>query len=403
MSKRDSIGILFLSTPYASPVPARHSQRLISYLAPLCHKLIVVGDQRIDLSALPAHVQRLGKLPTLHRREELQPAVRSTLLWFAKLAWIWLKVIWAVMATWRQVQVIVIFLDLLYTPAFLLGRLLGKKIIYFEPTGTMVDDRLIFGESVVGKLWVVVRRWVRGINRHLAHILVIESWQEIEQGELKPYLKKVRLAPPHIDLDIFRSLQPFEHRPRLIGFVGRLSKGKGIMELLQASALLRDRGIALRIVGEGELHSDVLQALRQPEHSHVEYVGWADQQELIRHLSDFRLLVLPTAGEGMSNIVMEAMACGTPVLATSVGGIPDLIKHQETGFILPDRTPESIAQAIQEALSYPALAEVARAGQEHIRHHYTFQVVMQCWQTILEETGENKPSKEQSDETGLDR
>lgn len=394
MSHHNPLRILFLSTPYASPVPARHSQRLISYLAPFCQRLLVVGDQRIDLSALPAHVQRLGKLPTLHRRGDIQPAAWSTLLWFTRLAWIWLKVIWAVMSTWRQVQIIVCFLDLLYTPAFLLGRALGKKIIYFEPTGTLVDDRLIFGQSVLGKLWVSVRQWARGIHRRLAHILVIESWYEIEQGELRPYLDKVRLAPPHVDLDVFRCLQPFEQRPNKIGFVGRLSIGKGILELLEASALLQDRGITLQIVGDGELRAEVIQILRKPELAHVQFTGWADQQELIQRLNDFRLLVLPTAGEGMSNIVMEAMACGTPVLAAPVGGIPDLIKHQETGFILPDRSPESIARAIQESLSYPALADVARAGQEYIQHNYAFEAVTQCWQQILDAAMESRPSKE---------
>src|SRR5919202_3656531 len=139
------------------------------------------------------------------------------------------------------------------------------------------------------------------------------------------------------------------------------------------------------MIGDGPLRDDVERALRRPTLSHVALVGWIGSDELVRHLNRFRLLVLPSASEGVPNVVLEAMACGTAVLATPAGGIPDLIRHNVTGFILLARDPTTIANSIRAALNHPDLPAIARRGRSHVLAHYSLAASSTKWGAVLEE------------------
>jgi len=310
--------------------------------------------------------------------------------WALKLAWIVLRGFWVTLQTWRQVEVIVCFLGGgIYMPALLCGRLLGKKLVYFEPSGAIIVEEFLYGEQWWGKYWLWFRWQIRQLDRRVAHVLLVESLYDIEQARLRPFRCKVRLATLYVDTDFYRPTQPIERRPHLVGFVGRLSASKGLVELLDAVDLLRDVGPSLRLVGDGPLRPLVEQALKRPELSHVEFAGWADDREIVRHLNDFRLLLLPTVGEGVSNVALEAMACGTPVLAPAVGGMQALIEHELTGFILPDRSPQTIARSLQEALAHPGLAEISQRGRQRVVENYSLAAAIKRWRAVLAELGEN--------------
>jgi glycosyltransferase involved in cell wall biosynthesis len=93
----------------------------------------------------------------------------------------------------------------------------------------------------------------------------------------------------------------------------------------------------------------------------------ADARQIIGALD---LLVLPSLTEGLPNVVLEAFAYKTPVVATAVGGVPELVKDGETGWLVPPRDPHALAQAILDALSNPE--EAAAAPKMHINT---------CWRT----------------------
>jgi len=95
----------------------------------------------------------------------------------------------------------------------------------------------------------------------------------------------------------------------------------------------------------------------------VMFTGWVPHEELPKYLNDIKLYVLPSYSEGLPKATLEAMACGTPVLVTPVGGIPDVIKDGKTGFITEDNSSECIARNIIRALSHPNLDQSARMGQ----------------------------------------
>ena len=87
--------------------------------------------------------------------------------------------------------------------------------------------------------------------------------------------------------------------------------------------------------------------------------------------------------EGVPNIVLEAMACGTPVLATPVGGIPDVIKDGDTGFIMEDNSPECIATNTVRALSHPDLEAITAKARALVDEKYAYEVVVENYRKIL--------------------
>jgi glycosyltransferase involved in cell wall biosynthesis len=116
-------------------------------------------------------------------------------------------------------------------------------------------------------------------------------------------------------------------------------------------------------VGDGELRAaleEQIDALGLA--GHVIFAGW--QVDMPAVYADLDLLVLTSLNEGTPVTVIEALATGIPVVATAVGGVPDVLKDQETGMLTPSGDAEGLAQAIVELLHAPERAEaLARAGQ----------------------------------------
>jgi glycosyltransferase involved in cell wall biosynthesis len=99
-----------------------------------------------------------------------------------------------------------------------------------------------------------------------------------------------------------------------------------------------------------------------------------------------KLLVLPSYTEGLPNIVLEAMACGTVVLATPVGAIPDIIKDGETGFLLKSNDPKHIAERILELLNKPELLDkVSINAYNYVRKNFSYEKTLDAWRKILSE------------------
>jgi glycosyltransferase involved in cell wall biosynthesis len=151
----------------------------------------------------------------------------------------------------------------------------------------------------------------------------------------------------------------------LIGFVGRLTAVKNPSLFVEAAEHVVQQFPQTRFVfvGDGELRlvlEEQIDALGLAQH--VIFAGW--QVDMPAVYADLDLLALTSLNEGTPVTVIEALATGIPVVATSVGGVPDVLKDQETGVLIPPGDPEGLAQAIIELLRVPEHAEaLARAGQ----------------------------------------
>lgn len=89
----------------------------------------------------------------------------------------------------------------------------------------------------------------------------------------------------------------------------------------------------------------------------------------------------------MPVVILEAMACGTPVLATPVGGVPDVIKDGKTGFIMEDNSPECIVRNAIRALNHPKLEEISRNAHALIEKDFTYAAVAERYRNILASLG----------------
>ncbi len=167
---------------------------------------------------------------------------------------------------------------------------------------------------------------------------------------------------------------PAPRRPRLVS-VGRLAEQKGQLLLVEAAARLRDRypDFELVIVGDGELRDELERAIdRLDLRDCVRITGFLDNQGVRRELEAARALVLPSFAEGLPVVIMEAMALGRPVIATSIAGIPELVEPGRSGWLVPAGAVDPLVDAMAEALAAdPAeldrmgRAGAARAAAEH--------------------------------------
>lgn len=127
-------------------------------------------------------------------------------------------------------------------------------------------------------------------------------------------------------------------------FVGNLIEAKGVLDLRDAFAEIADAAPDLHLycVGEGNARA----RLESNQPSRLRLVGSQDFEKIPLWMAACDLLILPSWNEGTPNVVLEALACGRRVLATDVGGIPDLIVQNEVGALVPARSPDLLAEAL---------------------------------------------------------
>jgi glycosyltransferase involved in cell wall biosynthesis len=136
--------------------------------------------------------------------------------------------------------------------------------------------------------------------------------------------------------------------PTNLIYIGTLRKPKGIFLLADAIKILheQDVNIDLTVVGDGPDRSKFEKRCRNSGiEDHVTLVGSLDHNDTLRRLAESDVLVLPSESEGVPRVVLEGQDVGTPVVATSVGGIPDAIDHEKTG-MLTEQTSESIVENV---------------------------------------------------------
>jgi glycosyltransferase involved in cell wall biosynthesis len=205
---------------------------------------------------------------------------------------------------------------------------------------------------------------------------------------LEKFRNKISIAHEHfINFTQFKRKTRYQDRPLLIGYIGRLSDEKGIRNLIAAIPAIRTTypGIFILIGGDGPLMEEI-KAYVQTErlNDQVEFSGWISHDNLPDFLNRLRLLVLPSYTEGLPNIVLEAMACGTPVLATPVGAIPDIIIEGQTGFRMETNSPACISENIIRALHTPDIERIAENGRKFVQENYTFEKTAESWNIILQ-------------------
>lgn len=141
---------------------------------------------------------------------------------------------------------------------------------------------------------------------------------------------------------------------RVVTFVGRLEKEKGALDLLQAFAQVAQahRDVTLLMVGDGSARAQVKE-LAAPFGDRVRVLGTRPHSEIPLLVAAADVVTLPSWAEGTPNAVLEALASGRRVVATAVGGVPDVVTSDALGALVPARAPDALATALTEALARP--------------------------------------------------
>jgi sugar transferase (PEP-CTERM/EpsH1 system associated) len=172
------------------------------------------------------------------------------------------------------------------------------------------------------------------------------------------------------------------------GTVGRLVPVKAYPILLKASKLVFKEfpHAYLLIVGEGPLYDDLTQMAREYNMvDRVRFLGWRqDVPEILRALD---LYVLASESEGMSNTILEAMASGLPVVATAVGGNPELVADGETGLLVPPNHPRALAAAITKLLQdSPRRKNMGQLGRQCALEKFSLETMVRNYANLYLET-----------------
>jgi glycosyltransferase involved in cell wall biosynthesis len=189
--------------------------------------------------------------------------------------------------------------------------------------------------------------------------------------------ERIDVVANGVDPELFHPRPREEARARLghagddrrwLLYVGRLEVAKGVLDLVEAFAALAARrdDVRLLVVGDGGARAACAQAAGKLLGDRVLLLGARPLEEVPWWMAAADALVLPSWAEGTPNVVIEALACGRRVVATAVGGTPDLVTGPELGELVPPRSPARLADALERAAAAVYRAEdVAAAGARH--------------------------------------
>lgn len=261
-------------------------------------------------------------------------------------------------------------------PGTVLGRLAGVPVIVSQEHGWASDRKRI---------------------RQFMHRNVVGRWSDVllavsERGR-RDIIAAERMPADRISVlpnaiagigETARADRRRQRQPPVIGTVGRLAWQKGHDDLIRAIGILRSRSRVLRcvIAGDGP-EEERLRAL-------IEALDLADEVKLMGRVadgralaSDFDVAVMSSKSEGSPLALIEYMGAGLPIVASAVGGIPELIEDGVHGLLVPPEDPSQLAAAIERLLDDPSLAErLGAAAKRRQRAEFDLDVVVERLQRL---------------------
>jgi glycosyltransferase involved in cell wall biosynthesis len=266
-------------------------------------------------------------------------------------------------------------------PAAILARLAGVPVVISHEHGSELEGktaRRLLDRYIVATLstkMLAVSEWDR------TNIIASEGIPPQRIDVLHNGIP----SPPERGPDLRVELGLAPEVP-LIGAVGRLFPEKGYEELIRAATLMRERGRALRcvIVGDGrEWHEDQLRSLIEELGVGAEVTMLGRRTDVADVIRSLDVAVLSSRREGSPLAMLEYMAGGAPIVATAVGGVPELIEDGEHGLLVPPGDPAALSAAIERLLDDRSLAaRLGAAAKARQRAEYDLDVVVERLQQL---------------------
>ncbi len=174
----------------------------------------------------------------------------------------------------------------------------------------------------------------------------------------------------------------------VIGTVGRLEQVKDQMNLLDAFILLlkqlevQDKDIKLLLVGDGSQKTKLEQKIKTQQLQKKVWLAGA-RDEVPELMNSMSIFVLPSLAEGISNTILEAMACGLPVIATGVGGNSELVNHAQTGWIVPRSDPQAIKEKCLQYIQSSDMLELhSQMARQTIEEKFSINTMVNNYNSV---------------------
>ena len=225
----------------------------------------------------------------------------------------------------------------------------------------------------------------------IANAEAVRDWLS-QQGIAREKIRVIRNGLvlkdlPPVDGPSIREEFGIPYDAPIVGAICRLTRIKGIDYLVEAAGIVHARhpNAYFVVLGDGECKAELIQRATQLGiHSRIVFTGF--RTDTARFLSAFTVSVLPSLTEGLSNTVMESMAAGVPVVATNVGGTPEILSDGVTGLLVKPKNATVLANAISTLLDNPEFArQLGQAGKKHIVQEFSMDQTVRRTEALYQE------------------
>jgi teichuronic acid biosynthesis glycosyltransferase TuaC len=266
--------------------------------------------------------------------------------------------------------------------ALLLSRWVGKPVVV---TARGTDINAFTGYDIP-------RRWIRWVTRHADALVTVSAALRQKWLELGVEPQSMAVLRNGVDLTLFAAGDRAAARTE-VGFtgptlvsVGHLVRDKG--HHLVVDTLTHVPGLSAVIIGEGPLHSELLQHARAlGVESRLRLIGNQSQTTLARYYLAADATVLASKSEGMPNVLLESLACGTPVIATAVGGNAEVVSAPVAGELIPERSAAAVASAWQRLQAANIDRAAVRRHAEQFGWAPTVAGLLQLFEQVTRQRG----------------
>lgn len=372
--------VAVVSFPWKSYAPYKFLSDLLKILEPISDKIVLIdgNTDRINITSEKVEVRDIGV--SVHYLKDIKPRFYSAILWITKRVLVQFKTSLELTKHRKKVDVVVFYVAY---PYYLLPLIVAK--IFRKKTVEVITRSK--HNSLLPKIFSLqdplLFRLLNGISPE-SKALIKDLGLERHKNKILPE------GARFIDISRYTAKKTLNERKNVVGFIGRLRKEKGVVEFVNSIPLVvkENKDVEFLIGGSGDLLGWVKEECKRIENGNnikITITGFISEEAIPECLNELKLLILPTAhAEGLPTIILEAMACGTPVLATPVGAIQDVIKDGETGFILEDNSPACIAENVMRALEHPNLERIVGNARALVEREFTYEAAVERYKKILE-------------------
>ncbi|RLF96515.1 hypothetical protein DRN58_09650, partial [Thermococci archaeon] len=248
-----------------------------------------------------------------------------------------------------------------------------------------------FGDNFAVRLWYILQKQsdkIIAVSNDIKDALV-------RKGKIKP--NRITVIHNGIDLtDVkfdtilrqkIKQKLGIDNTAQVIGCVGTLKLVKGHKYLIQAMPLILEKypSTYLILVGDGPLRNDLKRlAEKLKVRERIMFLGY--RPDIPKLMNIFDIFILPSLSEGLSNVLLEAMAASKPVIATNVGGNPEVVEDGETGLLVPPKDPQKIAEAVVSLLNdEDRRIRMGKAGLRRVKERFSISKTVREYEKVYHE------------------